>query len=197
MEDLTQKLEKEKESKEKASEVIEIARLRAEELDPTNTKMSKESNIVWQAELNVVRESHIKATDELDVSKQELRKVKQELAASMEVKALAVKQAEESTIVAERNTRMVKELEKEIATTNESLILVKLACIEEEKERINILAKKDVEAQQVVAKIEQSRKQLEALRQERNATKYIEVKLVATITVVENLEKEIILAKES
>jgi chromosome segregation ATPase len=197
VEDLTQKLEKAKESKEKASEVTEIARLRAEELDPANTKMSKESNTVWQAELNVARESHIKATDELDAAKQELRKVKQELAASMETKALAVKQAEEATIAAEMNTRMVEELKKEIATTNESLVLVKLACIEAEKERINILAEKDAEAQQAAATIEQSRKQLEALRQESNATKYLEAKLAATMTAVENLEKEIILAKES
>jgi hypothetical protein len=38
---------------------------------------------------------------------------------------------------------------------------------------------------------------LEALRQESNATKYLEAKLAATMTAVENLEKEIILAKES
>jgi len=36
---------------------------------------------------------------------------------------------------------------------------------------------------------------LEALRQESNATKYLEAKLASTMTAVENLEMEIILAK--
>ena len=55
------------------------------------------------------------ATDELEDSKKELRKMKQELQTCMETKAFAIKQAEEEITKVEINSSREKELQKEIA----------------------------------------------------------------------------------
>eukprot|EP01018_Ginkgo_biloba_P013442 Gb_09422 [translate_table: standard] len=197
VEDLTHKLEKAKECREKASEASEISRLRAEELEAANTKTPEGSNPTWQAEFNSAREQHSSVAAELEAAKQELRKVKQEHDSSMETKALAVKQAEEAIAAEEKNSNRVEELLKEIAAANESLVLVKLACMEADKERTVILAEKEAEAHKAAEAAEQMNKQLEALRQELNAPKDLETKLAITSAAVENLQKELNLAKES
>ncbi|XP_057863569.1 WEB family protein At5g55860 isoform X1 [Cryptomeria japonica] len=195
--DLTQKLEVAKELKEKASEATKIAMLRAEELGPANTNMSEDNNTGRQEELYATRDKHITIVTELDAAKQELRRVKQELAASLEAKALATKQAEDAMIKVETNSTRVDELSKEIAASNDSLVLVKLACIEAEKEHANILAEKEAKYWKDAADVEQTSKELEALRKGLAAAKDLERKLSTTVVAVENVQKEIILAKES
>jgi len=197
VEDLTHQLQKAKESKEKATEASEIARLRAEELQAGNTENNEAGNTVWQAEFDSAREQYNSAVVELEAAKQELRKVKQQHAASLEAQESAIKQAEDATVAKERNAKKVEELSKEIATANESLVLVKLACIEAEKERAAILAEKEAEAHKAAEAAEQMSKKLNALRQELNTSKDLEAKLATTTAEVEHLQKELYLAKES
>lgn len=197
VEDLTYQLQKAKESKEKATEASEIARLRAEELQAGNTETNEGSNTVWQQEFNSAREQYSSAVAELEAAKQELRKVKQQHAASLEAQESAIKLAEDATAAKERNAKRVEELSKEIAAANESLVLVKLACIEAEKERAAILAEKEAEAHKAAEAAEQMSKKLNALRQELNTSKDLESKLATTTAEVEHLQKELYLAKES
>lgn len=197
VEDLTHQLQKAKDSKEKATEASEVARLRAEELQAGNAEANEGSNTVWQAEFDSAREQYSSAVAELEAAKQELRKVKQQHAASLEAQESAIKQAEDATAAKERNAKRVEELSKEIAAANESLVLVKLACIEAEKERAAILAEKEAEAHKAAEAAEQMSKKLNALRQELNTSKDLEAKLATTTAEVEHLQKELYLAKES
>uniref|UniRef100_A0A0D6R8Y3 WEB family protein n=2 Tax=Araucaria cunninghamii TaxID=56994 RepID=A0A0D6R8Y3_ARACU len=196
VENLTQQLEKTKESKEKANEASEIARIHAEELESSNMKSKEGGVTVWQSEFDSAREQYCSSAAELETAKQELRKIKQQHAASLEIKELSIKQAEDATLAKETNAYTAEEISKEIAKANESLVLVRLACIEAEKERVAILKEKEVEAQKAAERAEQMNKKLNALKEELDASKHLEANL-ATTAEAENLQKELHLAKES
>eukprot|EP01018_Ginkgo_biloba_P035376 Gb_22717 [translate_table: standard] len=197
LEELTDKLEEAKKSKEKATKVSTMAKQRVEELEAANKQIPWGCNKVLQAELNAERERHMMVSAELEAIKQELGEVKQELAASMGAKELALKQAGEATIAAETNNNRAEELVKEIAAANESLVLAQLACMEAEKDRAAILAEKETEAQKAAELVEQTSQQLETLSKQLDAAKDLETKLTETTTTVENLQTELCLAKES
>ena len=75
VESLTHWIDNTKESKVKANEASEIARLRAEELVATNMKSQESGITVWQIEFDFAREHHSYAATELEAAKQEPLKV--------------------------------------------------------------------------------------------------------------------------
>eukprot|EP01018_Ginkgo_biloba_P010082 Gb_35409 [translate_table: standard] len=197
VEDLSLKLEKAKESKEKASETCEMSRLRAEELEVANAETPKSSNASWQEEVITARNQQMVATAELETAKQELRKMKQEFASSMEAEAHAIKQADEAMAATERHSSRVEELLKDINAAHESHMLVKLASMEAEKERFSIVAERESEALKASEVAEQTRKQILAVAKSLDASKDLETKLAATTAAVEDLQNQLNLVKES
>lgn len=89
VEDLSWKLEKATESREKTYKSSEIARLRVEEVYATNTDNPKGDNTGWHLDLTVARNELIAAITELEDAKKELRKLKQEFQICMETKVFA------------------------------------------------------------------------------------------------------------
>eukprot|EP00252_Welwitschia_mirabilis_P001956 TRINITY_DN11921_c0_g2_i1.p1 TRINITY_DN11921_c0_g2~~TRINITY_DN11921_c0_g2_i1.p1 ORF type:complete len:689 (-),score=269.83 TRINITY_DN11921_c0_g2_i1:467-2533(-) len=197
VESLTVQLEKAKQSTVHATEASEAARKRAEELQAVDEKAVEGGNTVWKAEVDEARKQHSLALAELNSTKQELRKLKQEHASALEAQALAVKQAENSASKEEANLRKIEELSKEISEINDSLIFVKIASSEAEKERAAIVAEKEDEAAKDAKAIQELHKQIEALKEELNASRDLESKWIAMKAEVEYLEKEVQGAKAS
>ena len=92
-------------------------------------------HVVWEVQLKVAREQHMTAVSQLESVKEELQNVRRELGDSIIEKENALRQAEEAFISAEINAKRVEELHREMSGTKESLRLVKMACIEANKER--------------------------------------------------------------
>lgn len=197
VEDLSWKLEKATESREKACKASEIARLHAEELYAANIENPKGDSTGWQLELTAAQNEFMAATDDLEDAKKELRKLKQEFQTCMETKAFAIKQAEEAITKVEINSSRAKELQKEIAAAHESHALLKRACMEAEKERVSIKYEREAIAREASAAAEQIRKQKLAILQDTGAAKDLERKLAVTTAAVENLQNEINLVKRS
>lgn len=197
VEDLSWKLGKATESREKAYKASEIARLRAEEVCATNTDNGKPDNTGWHLDLTAARNELIAATAELEDAKKELRKLKQEFQTCMETKVFAIKQAEEEIAKIEINAIRAKELQKEIVAAHESHALIKRACMEAEKERISITAEREAIAREASAAAEQIRKQKLAVTRDLGATEDLERKLAVTKAAVENLQNEVNLVKSS
>jgi chromosome segregation ATPase len=195
--DLSRKFEKATESREKACTASEIARLRAEEVCAANTDNPKGDNTGWQLDLTAARNELIATTAELEDAKKELRRMKQEFQTCMEIKAFAVKQAEEAIVKVEVNSSRAKELQKEIVAAHESHALLKLACMEAEKERVSITAEREAIAREASAAAEQIRKQKLAIIQDLGATKDLERELAVTTAAVENLQNKVNLVKSS
>ncbi|MCO5607213.1 hypothetical protein L7F22_061406 [Adiantum nelumboides] len=80
------------------------------------------------------------AVAELKLVKRDLERLKEELAVSLREKENALRQAEEALLAAELNAKRVEDLSHDMSGTNESLVLVKLACIEASKECAALLA---------------------------------------------------------
>ncbi|GLJ54084.1 hypothetical protein SUGI_1157940 [Cryptomeria japonica] len=199
VESLTYQLDKTKESKVKANEASENARLCAEELVAANMKSKERGITVWQTEFDSAREHHSNAAAELEAAKKELRRIKQQHATSLETKLSAIKQAEDATLAKEMNANKAKEISMEIAKANESLVLVKLASIEAEKEKAAILKEKEVELDTLKSaqSAEKIYENMGALKEELDASKHKEAMLAKTSVEIENLQIELDLAKES
>lgn len=162
--------------------------------DMPNMDASKQSNskaeekhVVWEVELKVAQEQHMTAVAELESVKKDLERLKEELVGSLREKENALRQAEEALMTAELNAKRVEELSHEMSGTNESLNLVKLACIEASKERAALLAAKGGTSPHLSNMSEHSMLIVEEL----------ELKLAVTTKELVRLQEELALAKEA
>lgn len=80
---------------------------------------------------------------ELQALKREMSVLKQHLCVALQEKENAIKQAEEALSAAEVNAKRAEELSNEISGTKESLLLVRMACIEANNDRKALLAAKN------------------------------------------------------
>lgn len=154
-----------------------------------NTSHAEEKHVVGEVQLKVAQEQHMTAVAELEVAKKELERLQQELQASRNEKDCAIKQAEEALSAAETNAKRVEELSTEISGTNESLVLVKLACIEASKEREALLASKRAEGR--------GGADSQASDQDFAAVQELELKLAAATKELNMLREELQAAKEA
>eukprot|EP00250_Pteridium_aquilinum_P016545 c23153_g2_i1 orf=582-2597(+) len=156
-------------------------------LKQSNTN-TEEKHIVGEVQLKVAQEQHMNAVAELESVKKELEKLKEELEVSLKDKENALRQAEEALVSAELNARRVEELSHEVSGTNESLVLVKLACIEANKERAALLAAKSGAAQD---------HQNVAAKHDMDAIQDLEIKLALATNELIRLRQELATAKEA
>lgn len=169
---------------------------KTEILDALNTDGMKQSSpnaeekhVVWEVQLKVAQEQHMTAVAELESAKKELEKLQRELVASLGEKENALRQAEEALNSAEVNARRVEELSHEISGTNESLVLVKLACIEASKERAALLAAK--------SGVNHHHQSLHLPEQDSAAVQELEIKLAVATEELIRLQRELAAAKKA
>lgn len=105
----------------------------------------EEKHVVWETESRVSNEQCRTALTDLESAKQKLADLKTELAASVKERDATLKQTEEALAAVEANTQRAEDLTKELEGINESLVLLKLACIEANRDKVALLEAKQAD----------------------------------------------------
>ncbi|KAK4355155.1 hypothetical protein RND71_024126 [Anisodus tanguticus] len=199
VDDLTKKLKIVCETKDLAVKATEAAKSQVHQIEEQNDGSVMGKGGSWKTDLETAREKYIAELADLDKAKQELRKIRQDCNTFMEEKAGAIEQAAEAERTAKANMERANELSKEIAAVHESVDQLKLACVQVREEEAKIYTEKDVQKQSYKAKLEESTKQVLALRKETDPdlAKNLEAKLAEKMSEIEALKKEMDSAKSS
>ncbi|KAK4439688.1 WEB family protein [Sesamum alatum] len=192
VEDLTRKLEIVNESKDSAIRATEVAKHQAVQFAEANNDGFKGTNGSSNKDLETARAQYTAAVAELDATKQDLRKLRQEYDAYVEAKERAAKQAAEAEDAAKVNMGRVDELSKEIASVQDSVQQVKLASVQVKEEETKICADKDKQKQLYKERLEESVKRLLALKKniDPELIKDLETQLSQTLSEIEALRNE-------
>ncbi|XP_012071053.1 WEB family protein At5g55860 isoform X2 [Jatropha curcas] len=199
VEDLTQKLRTITELKDSAIRSRETAKNKAKQMEDTKTGDISGSDGARNHDLESAREQYMNVFTELDTAKQELRKIRQECDASLEVKLAALNQAAEAEDAAKANVEKAGELSKEISALQESIGQVKLASLQAQQEQAQIFAEKDVLRQSYKATLETSASKLLGLKNEFDPelAQNLEKQLAETMNEIDALQKQMENAKAS
>ncbi|KAJ8761285.1 hypothetical protein K2173_001341 [Erythroxylum novogranatense] len=133
---------------------------------------------------------------ELEYVKQELCKLKVDMASVKEEKMQAEKEMEASSSKFSSNLSSVEVLRKEIEEANEEQVLVELARIEASKEYEEIKAQSEKEVHEVSAAIEERKRRIRDTIEEIDQAKDDESRLIVTLSDVNVLQNELKHAKE-
>ncbi|KAI4352177.1 hypothetical protein L6164_006454 [Bauhinia variegata] len=133
---------------------------------------------------------------ELEFVKQELSKLKLDVAAILEEKRRAEKEIEASTSKMLSCAGTAEVLRKEIEEAEEEQVLVELARIEALKELRDVEAKREEEAVEFSFELESTREKLKEAIEEIETSKELEMKLALTMSDIDLLQNELNLVKE-
>ncbi|XP_028774962.1 protein PLASTID MOVEMENT IMPAIRED 2 isoform X1 [Neltuma alba] len=128
---------------------------------------------------------------ELELIKQELQKLKFDVASVMEEKLRAEEEIKASRSKILSGSRAADELRKEIEDANEDHVLAELARIEALKELREIEAQREEEEAQFLSKMETTKKKMKEATDEIEKSKELEMKLAVTMSDVEMLQNEL------
>ncbi|KAJ1410814.1 WEB family [Sesbania bispinosa] len=191
--DLTQKLKVLSESRELAIQATEASKSQAKQLKEEKCGNLDETNGAWKEELETTVKRYKSVITELDVAKQELRKIRQGCNETMEARVSAFKQAAEAKDAMKANTERASELSKEILSVQESIEQMKVESVQAHHQHAEILVENNVTSQSYKTALEESEKKLLALKKEFSPelTKNLEVKLSETMNEIGALQKEL------
>uniref|UniRef100_A0A5B7AMA1 Protein PLASTID MOVEMENT IMPAIRED 2 n=1 Tax=Davidia involucrata TaxID=16924 RepID=A0A5B7AMA1_DAVIN len=160
-------------------------------------KKPERGNKEWALAVgNIENNQYAEVMRELEYVKQELSKLKLDMASVLEKKMRAERETEASSSKMRSYLSSVVALEKEIEEVNEEQVLVELARIEAFKEFRAIEAQRKKEANQYSSAMEESRKKMIDIMPEIDRAKELESKLAATTSDVNVLQSELMLVKE-
>ncbi|KAI9128459.1 hypothetical protein K1719_001452 [Acacia pycnantha] len=128
---------------------------------------------------------------ELEFVKQELQKLKLDVAPVMKVKLQADEQIKTSRLKILLGSRAAEELRKELEDINEDHVLAELARIEALKELRDIETQREKEETQFLSKMETTMRKMKEATDEIEKSNELEVKLAVTMSDVEMLQNEL------
>ncbi|XP_010545280.1 PREDICTED: WEB family protein At5g55860 [Tarenaya hassleriana] len=197
--DLTCKLKVVNESKDSAIKVTEAAKCRVKQIEEAKSGSISPSNDAQKQDMENVVERYGTVLSELDIAKQELRKIRQDSNEISATKTAAINTVGEAKKVVEANSEKIRELREEISAANESVEQVKLACLKAQKEHARIFEEKDVQRLSYKARMEESAKKLLDLKNgfDPEHAKKLELQLAETYTEINSLQKQMENAKAS
>ncbi|KAE9598550.1 hypothetical protein Lal_00021066 [Lupinus albus] len=192
IEDLTQKLKVISESRELSIKATEDAKSQANQLKEEKHGNRDETHGASKEELETAVKRYTSVIEELDVAKQGLKNIRLEYASSLEARASYLKQVAEAEDALKENSERASQLSNEISVVQDSIGQTKFVAIEAQKQQSIILAEKDVLRRSCKATLEQSEKELLALKKDFNPelTKILELQLAETMSEIEALQKE-------
>ncbi|OMP04701.1 hypothetical protein COLO4_09375 [Corchorus olitorius] len=133
---------------------------------------------------------------ELESLKQELSKLKLDMASIKEEKARAEKDFEDSSLKLWSNSSTAEELRKQIEAANEEHVLVELARIEALKEAAEIEAQREKESGEFSFSMEETSKKMKDMNEEIDQSKDLEHKLAVTLSDVNLLQNQLMQVKQ-
>ncbi|THG13706.1 protein PLASTID MOVEMENT IMPAIRED 2-like isoform X1 [Camellia sinensis] len=144
---------------------------------------------------NLENHKYAEVMRELEYVKQELSKLKLDMASVLEERNRAEKEIAASSSKISSYLSSAQALTKEIEEVNEEHVLVELARIEAVKELGAIEAQRKEEAEQFPFTMENTRKKISDVLQEIDCAKETEMKLAVTTSAGNVLQNELVLAK--
>lgn len=191
LQDLTTKLKTVSQSKQSAIEAAETVKVRAKtlELQKSQKAIGFEA---WKRDLEHARKEYTSTVTQLDASKQELTKIRQDFDAALEAKHAAFQQAAEAQRSAKVNSEKASELSREITAMQESIEQFKLAALQSQQEQVKIVAEKDAKLESYSTAKEEAEKKLMSLKAEVEPyqTKNIEAELEQATAEIEVAQEE-------
>jgi len=181
LESLTTKLNNVRESKESAIKAAEAVRKMGKPFEKT-LSLKAIGYEAWKQELENARNEYTTKVAELDSSKQELTKIRQDFDAVLEAKLAALQATGEAQRSAKLNSERIGELSEEIATMKASIEQLKLASAQNETQFDFYKTAK-----------EEAQKKLEALKNEYDDLELIQnldTKLAETSAEIEVLQEQ-------
>ncbi|CAK9138553.1 unnamed protein product [Ilex paraguariensis] len=178
---------------------IEESNSRAKLQLPDGEKLQKHKSSAEEGELSIGNTKDYRYAEvmrELKYVKQELSKLKLDMASILEEKRQAEKETEASSSKLRSYSISVEALTKEIEELNEEQVLVELARIEALKEFGVIEDQRKEEAKQYSSAMEETRKNMNDIIQEIDRSKELELKLAVTNSDVNVLQSELRQIKE-
>jgi DNA repair exonuclease SbcCD ATPase subunit len=178
---LTTKLNNVRESKQSAMEAAEAVKNKGKQFEKT-LSLKAIGYEAWKQELEHARNQYTTTVTKLDSSKQELTKIKQDLAAVLEAKLAAFQATGEAQRSAKLNSERIGELSKEISSMKASIEQLKLASTQNETQFEYYKTAK-----------EEAQKKLEALKNEYEDPELIQsldAKLAETDAEIETLQDQ-------
>ncbi|XP_059640328.1 protein PLASTID MOVEMENT IMPAIRED 2 [Cornus florida] len=145
---------------------------------------------------NVEDYQYAEVMRELEYVKQELSKLKLDMASVLEEKKRAEKESEASSSKLWSYSSSVEALKKEIEEVNGEQVLVELARIEALKELGALETHRKEEANQYSSAMEETRKKIDGIAQEIDRAKELETKLDVTTSDVNVLQRDLNLVKQ-
>ncbi|CAN4083175.1 unnamed protein product [Withania somnifera] len=188
----TELLEAKKMVKELTSRIEELnSRLRVQNQDLEKLKTGKRGENWRMALRDPQYNQRSKVTTELGYAKEELIKLKQDIASILEEKRRAEQEIETSSLKMQSFSSKVEALSKEVEELNEEIVLVELARIEAIKEFREIEAQRSKDSKKHSAVMEEKRKKIDDLVQEIQISEELQQKLDSTTSDVQVLESEL------
>jgi hypothetical protein len=197
--DLKQKLKVITESRELAIQATKASKCQAKQLQEKKHGNLNATNCTSKEDSESAVQRYKSIIAELDLAKQELRKIRQECKESMEVKISAFKRAEEAKDAMAAYTERAYELSNEILAVQESIQKMKLSSVEANQQKEEILVEKNILGQSYKATLEESEKKLLALKKDfcPGLVENLEVKFNETMNEISALQKEMENKKKS
>lgn len=193
----TELLDAKKIVKELTSRIEELnSRLSVQNQDLEKLKTGKRGGNWRMALRNPQNDQHSKVITELGYAKEELIKLKQDMASIIEEKRRAEQEIETSTLKMQSFSSKVEALSKEVEELNEEIVLVELARIEAIKEFRAIEAQRREDAEKHSAAMEENRKKIHDMVQEIQISEELQEKLASTTSDVQVLQSELKQVKE-
>ncbi|XP_016457445.1 protein PLASTID MOVEMENT IMPAIRED 2 [Nicotiana tabacum] len=168
------------------------SRLHDSNQDLEKLKTAKRGN--WG--MAIINPQNSKVTTDLGHAKEELIKLKQDMASMLEEKRRAEQEIETSSLKMQSFSIKVDALRKEVEELNEELVLVELARIEAIKEFRAIEAQRREDAEKHSIAMEENRKKMNDMVQEIQISQELQEKLALTTSDVQVLESELKQVKE-
>lgn len=183
--------------KELNSRIEELnSRLSVRYQDLEKLKTAKREGNWGMALRNPQNNQHSKVITELGYAKEELIKLKQDMASIIEEKRRAEQEIETSNLKMQSFSCKVDALRKEVEELNEELVLVELARIEAIKEFRAIEAQRREDGEKHSAAMEENRKKIDGMVQEIQISEELQEKLASTTSDVQVLQSELMQVKE-
>ncbi|XP_058728075.1 WEB family protein At1g12150-like [Vicia villosa] len=191
LQELTKKLNSVRESKQSAIEESEVVRNQAKELEKALSQKAIGYE-AWKQELDHARKEYTTTVKELDASKQELNKIRQDFDAALEAKLAAFQTAGEAQRSAKLNSEKINELSKEIATMKASTEQFKLATVQAQEEQVKVIGEKEEKLKSYKASKEEIEKKLMEIKNEYDPDEMhsLEAKLVETSDEIQVLQEK-------
>lgn len=174
---------------------IEESKSRVTNIDKLDKKKRLKDGM-GLSRMKIEESQYAEVTRELENIKQELSKLKFDVAYVLEEKKNAENETEASSSIFQSYSSLAEELRKKIDELNEEHVLVALARMEALKEYATIEAERKEEAKKYLIALDKARKKVNDLSEEAAYAEEVGKKLAVTTADVDGLNRELALIKE-